>query len=110
MAQKTIVTLVDDLDGTPIDQGQGETVKFSLDSTSYEIDLSSDNARELRDAFKTYTRVARSTSARRSTAGAARSNPTDLAAARTWLRGNGHEVSDRGRIPNHLMELYRGAK
>lgn len=109
MASKTIVTLVDDLDGTSIDQGKGETVKFSLDSTSYEIDLSSENARELRDAFKPYTKVARAASARRTPTGAARSNPTDLAAARTWLRANGHEVSDRGRIPNKLMELFQGA-
>ena len=40
MAQKVQVLLVDDLDG-----GEAtETVAFSLDGTTYEIDLSSDNA------------------------------------------------------------------
>ena len=39
MAQRTIVQLTDDLDGKPIPDGKGETVRFSLDRTDYEIDL-----------------------------------------------------------------------
>ncbi|RXZ44350.1 Lsr2 family DNA-binding protein, partial [Agromyces binzhouensis] len=31
----------------------------------------------------------------------------DTKDAREWLRANGHQVSDRGRIPAPLMELYR---
>ena len=38
---------VDDLTGDPADT----TVKFSLDKTAYEIDLSNDNAAELRQTF-----------------------------------------------------------
>jgi hypothetical protein len=45
MAQKVQVLLVDDIDGGSAD----ETVQFGLDGASYEIDLSSDNARKLRD-------------------------------------------------------------
>ena len=115
MARKTIVTLIDDLDGKPIEEGKGETVKFSLDSTSYEIDLSDGNAKAFRDAFKEYTKAGRSVSgstARRSSSGSGgsvRNTPQDLSAARTWLRLNGHQVSDRGRIPNKLMELFQNA-
>jgi len=116
MARKTIVTLIDDLDGKAIEEGKGETVKFSLDSTSYEIDLSDGNAKAFRDAFKEYTKAGRSVSgstARRSSSGSSgasvRNTPQDLSAARTWLRLNGHQVSDRGRIPNKLMELFQNA-
>jgi Lsr2 len=40
MATKTQVVLVDDLTGDPADT----TVKFALDKTEYEIDLSNENA------------------------------------------------------------------
>jgi len=40
MAQKVTVELEDDLDGSPAD----ETVRFGLDGTEYEIDLSEKNA------------------------------------------------------------------
>jgi hypothetical protein len=46
MAQKTIVELVDDLDGGKAD----ESLAFSLDGMEYVIDLSEKNAAKLRDA------------------------------------------------------------
>ena len=66
VAQKTVVTLVDDLDGGEAD----ETVSFGLDGSTYEIDLSSANAGKLRDALATYVGSARR-SGRASGAGAA---------------------------------------
>ena len=50
MAQQVRVEMVDDLDGGVA----GQTVPFSLDGVSYEIDLSNDNADELRDALARY--------------------------------------------------------
>lgn len=44
MAQKYIVQLVDDLTQQPIDDGNGESVRFSLDGVSYTIDLTSEHA------------------------------------------------------------------
>ena len=38
MAQRTVVQLVDDIDGTQITDNQGETVTFGLDRATYEID------------------------------------------------------------------------
>ena len=55
MAQKVQVLLVDDLDGGEA----SETVSFSLDGTTYEIDLSSDNAGKLRKDFQSYIDHAR---------------------------------------------------
>ena len=59
MAQRTVVQLTDDLDGKPIPDGKGETIRFSLDRTDYEIDLTDKNAKALRDAFATYVSAAR---------------------------------------------------
>jgi hypothetical protein len=55
VAREVIERLVDDLDG-----GEAvETVKFGLDGTSYEIDLSKRNAASLRKTFDRYVRAAR---------------------------------------------------
>ena len=50
MASKTVVELVDDLDGGRAE----ETVRFALDGTEYEIDLSAKNAAKLRAALATF--------------------------------------------------------
>jgi hypothetical protein len=113
MAQKVQVLLVDDLDG-----GEAtETVSFSLDGSSYEIDLSAKNADELRDAFAKYVGVARkagrsgSASAGRSAAGgrsrgSAAMDRDQAAAIRSWAKKQGLQVSDRGRIPASIIEQY----
>ena len=50
MAKTVIVKLIDDIDGGDAD----ETIRFSLDDRSYEIDLSASNAARLRDALQLY--------------------------------------------------------
>ena len=55
MAQKVQVILVDDMDGGSAD----ETVSFSLDGVSYEIDLSTKNAAAFRDSLAQYVGTAR---------------------------------------------------
>jgi Lsr2 len=50
MAKTVIVKLTDDMDGGDAD----ETIQFALDGQSYEIDLSTAHASELRQAFKPY--------------------------------------------------------
>lgn len=68
MAQRTITTLVDDLDGTDLERGAGETIRFGIDGRAHEIDLSADNAQALRETLRPYPAAGRrivSTSARR---------------------------------------------
>ena len=60
MAQKVQVLLVDDVDGGTAD----ETVTFGLDGVTYEIDLTSAHAAELRDAFAHWVGHARKVGAR----------------------------------------------
>jgi hypothetical protein len=54
MAKKAQVVLVDDLDGTPAE----ETVTLGLDGRHYEIDLSTANAKALRNELKDYVHSA----------------------------------------------------
>jgi hypothetical protein len=112
MAQK--LTLVDDLDGTPIDDNDGGTVRFSLDGVSYEVDLNKKNMETLLQAFSKYIEVARKTSGRAapasSSSSAKKSNPQELQAIREWAKKNGHQVSDRGRIPATVVDAYNAAK
>ncbi|HZB18791.1 MAG TPA: Lsr2 family protein, partial [Blastococcus sp.] len=56
MARKVQVILSDDLDEN---LSADETVAFSLDGTSYEIDLADKNAKEMRDVFSRYVSAAR---------------------------------------------------
>lgn len=102
MATKTITTLIDDIDGTEATR----TVTFSYDKINYSIDLNDANAKDFSDAFKAYIKFATVIGTRRSSNGPVKSNKGELDAARTWLRANGQEVSDRGRIKGELMELF----
>ncbi|OII39301.1 Lsr2 family protein [Plantibacter sp. MMLR14_011] len=111
MAQKIVTTLVDDLDGSELKQGEGKTITFGLEGSTYEIDLSEKNEKALREALEPFVKAARSSSRSKaaSSTSANRSNKEELAAARSWLRANGHDVSDRGRIPGALLEKFRAA-
>jgi hypothetical protein len=112
MAQKVQVLLVDDIDGGTAD----ETVTFSLDGVSYEIDLTSAHAAELRDAFATWVGHARKVGGRTSSgrgSGGGASRPrraSDAGAVRTWAKENGYDVSERGRISAEIREAYEAAQ
>lgn len=112
MAQRVVTELTDDLDGTTIENGAGETVTFALDGTSYEIDLSAKNAEKLRKAFQTYIDGGRKVgggSSRRGRQAATKSSAADAKAIRAWAVEQGIEMSARGRIPSEVAEQYRAA-
>lgn len=108
MAQRTEITLIDDIDGKVAD----ETVQFALDGVHYEIDLADRNARKLRASLQEWTSKARrargGTSTRRNptpTVGA-RQHSERLAAIREWAKNNSFPVSDRGRIAASVQQAY----
>ena len=116
MARKVQVILSDDLDeNLPAD----ETVSFSLDGTSYEIDLAEKNAKEMREVFSRYVSAARKVGrGGRSSSGGGGGRPRgtggrmdreQAGAIREWARKNGHNVSDRGRIPASVVDAYEAA-
>jgi len=104
MAQRVEYKLVDDVDGTTA----VETVSFSLDGVSYEIDLTASNAKKLRNDFAGWVGHARRSGGRKGArkAGAAAQRRGDLSAVRQWARKNGHQVSDRGRISADILAAY----
>ncbi|MEU5879858.1 Lsr2 family protein [Spirillospora sp. NPDC047279] len=108
MAQKIEVTLVDDLDGGKAE----ETVRFSLDGTAYEIDLSKKNAAKLRkgmEPFLTGARKAAKAGRKRGGASSTAGNRERSAAIREWARTSGIEVNARGRIPANVIEKYEAS-
>ncbi len=115
MAQQVKVILVDDVEGGPA----VETVTFSLDGTSYEIDLNERNAATLRDVVAPYVaagrRAGRSSSSRssgdRRTSRRAAGSDRDGRAAdiRAWARTQSIKVNERGRIPARVVEQYDAA-
>jgi hypothetical protein len=119
MAQRTVVQLVDDVDGTQItDREGGESVTFGLDGATYEIDLTRENARRLRQAVQVYIangrrvggglgRPARSGGV--GTGPATRRDPEQTKAIKDWARANGHRVADRGRFAQSVLDAYEAA-
>ena len=103
MARRTFVELVDDMDGGKAD----ETVSFGLDGVSYEIDLTAENAAELREALGVWAGKARRVGGRR-IAGKSRSGD-DAAKIRAWAQEHGYSVGDRGRIPSDVRQAYKDA-
>jgi hypothetical protein len=108
MAQITQVKLVDDLDGGKA----AESLEFSLDGKSYEIDLSDTHAAALRDAFAPFITNARRAgsgpkvvSRQRMSMRTGRARE-DTAAIREWANANGLEVSTRGRISSTVLEAH----
>ncbi|MEV4258874.1 Lsr2 family protein [Spirillospora sp. NPDC052269] len=105
MAQKVQVLLVDDLDGGEAD----ETVAFSIDGASYEIDLSSANAKKLRDSLQPFVEVSRKAGTQRRRRQRGASSRERSAEIRAWAKARGIKVNERGRIPANVIEQYEAA-
>jgi hypothetical protein len=115
MAQRTVVTLVDDLDGGVAQ----ESVSFGVDHVDYEIDLSAEHAGALREVLAPYVAAARRTGGRRpartttaarptsssAPAGAGRSRSAN-AEIRAWAAQHGVTLAERGRLPGRVIEAY----
>ncbi len=110
MVQKVITKFVDDLDGSDA----SGTVEFGLDGRHYEIDLSEENAAKLRDVFAPYvgagSKVARGGvvvggRAARGRGGATADREQNKA-IREWAKKAGKEISDRGRIPQEIVDEF----
>src|SRR5437764_15436796 len=102
MAQKTIVTLIDDLTGEAAENIS--TVEFALDGRAYELDLTDENSAKLHDALSRYINAARKVGGRRrsgprpartltTTGRGPGHNRETLKSIRAWAKKNGHHVS-----------------
>ncbi|OUM42637.1 histone-like nucleoid-structuring protein Lsr2 [Arthrobacter sedimenti] len=116
MAQRVQVELVDDLNG---EQAQ-ETVRFGVDGTNYEIDLTTENADKLRSILSEYADKGRKATTRRRSQGGqnassatskstSRATREDTQKIRQWAQDNGCNPSSRGRITQSIVEAYNQA-
>jgi hypothetical protein len=106
MATRTLVTLLSDLSG----EGEASTVSFSVQGSSYEIDLTKGEATEFFRALDPYVKKARKVS--RSTRAGVSSNSTRVGVytrVKDWGRANGFSVNDRGRPSKVLVDAYQSA-
>lgn len=113
------VVLTDDLDGTPATR----TIRFSVEGTSYELDLSIDNQARFQAAMQDFVAAARVTRSARKPEpaepqeivnqleypGKPKPDPTS-SQLRQWARDNGIEVNPTGRIPAKVREAYLAAE
>jgi len=106
MAVRTTITLEDDFDGSAAE----ETVRFSLGSAEYEIDLSAENANRFRAALAPFAEHARKVG-RGQLVRPGRSAATRRVSAevRAWANEHGFEISERGRIPANIRQQYEAA-
>lgn len=110
MAKQTVT--IDDLDQTP---GARE-VHFSLDNYEYVVDLNEKNLEELREALAKFIdaatplgKVYRATPQRPTNRRRAAAEGPSTAEMREWAKKNGHEVSDRGRLNQEVIDAYLSA-
>lgn len=106
MAQHVQVQLIDDINGEEAD----ETVTFGIDGTTYEIDLTAENAAQLREKLSLYLEKSRKSRSRSGTQ--QRSKPSgreDTQRIRLWAKENGYETSARGRISKTIIEAFHAA-
>ncbi|NWL32660.1 histone-like nucleoid-structuring protein Lsr2 [Paenarthrobacter nitroguajacolicus] len=106
MAQKRVIEILDDLDGT----SDATPREFSVGGVSYEIDLSDENYEKLMSRLSSFIAVARKTkSASRRGQQSPKANREELTKIREWARTNGYEVSGRGRVAQPILEAYAAA-
>jgi hypothetical protein len=104
VAQIVSVTYACDYDDKEIPAGQQRSIRFGIDGREYEIDLCARHSARLSEAVGKFAEHARRATVReprrrrRTTANRQRS-----AQIRAWAKSSGIEVSDRGRIPGHVL-------
>nr|WP_237540764.1 Lsr2 family protein [Streptomyces sp. SID4917] len=111
--------LIDDIVGGDADQ----TVTFSLDGKTYEIDLSNENAGNLRTTLQPFIAAGRLVPAKpnlhrqdgplpvmaRRPASKAQASTEYRLKVRKWARSKGIEVGERERIPQKVYARYESA-
>jgi Lsr2 len=106
MAQRVTVELEDDLDGGPAE----ETVRFGVDGSEYEIDLSKKNATAFRRQLAPFIDHARKAGrGQRRRPGRTASSRERSGDVRAWAKDQGIAVNARGRIPANVVEQYQAA-
>jgi hypothetical protein len=114
MAKTTRVVLVCDLHGdgteavTTIRMGN-RSARYELDLCQSHVDALTGAGRRLRPRRRTGEARSAPKAANKTAAAKSRrrgDGALDTAVVREWARAHGHTVSDRGRIPRHILEAF----
>lgn len=120
MARHTEVRLIDDMDGS----AATGTIEFALEGRSYEMDLSTAHAEQLRNALAPFIASARRSSGRTNTRRAMettrsstrpgngatpQSDRDQNQAIREWAAARGMKIADRGRIKKEILDAYHAS-
>lgn len=106
--KKTVVTLIDDLDGSELPAGAKATT-FAIDGVEYSIDLSDKNKAKLTSTLAPFIEKATKVTGRGRGRASSGSGRSDLAAVRAWAQENGYDVSPRGRVAREIIAAYDAA-
>lgn len=115
MAQRTTVTLIDDLDGSEA----VDTVEFAYKGKTYTLDLNEENLAGFDEAMAPYLAGASEAGAVKAPRSRATSVPkprassnggdVDPKSVRAWAEANGITVSPRGRLKADLVAKFKEA-
>ena len=104
-----VVNLIDDMDGAPADT----TIDFSVGSSRYTIDLSSENAAKFQAALAPYVengrRVTATRKPRKPRSAEDRAKRERAAKIRKWAEEKGYPTSARGRLSSTIIAAYEAA-
>lgn len=118
VAKRVVEYLTSDLSGEEIpEESGGGTVEFTVSGTSYAMDLTEAELAGFNEALSPYVAVsqrltnrgARITRTVLPTAQSARRSKEQLTAVRRWAKSNGHQVSERGRVPEAVLAAFDAA-
>lgn len=118
MAKRVVEHLTSDLSGEEIPaDSAGGTVEFGVSGTLYAVDLTEAELQDFNDALAPYVDVAQKLTRRGapvsrtrvSSVQAGRRSKEQLTAIRSWAKKNGHDVSERGRVPEAVLTAFDAA-
>jgi hypothetical protein len=113
MPVRTVQVVEDSIDGKPLPEDTAP-LTISLDRKSWSLYLSDQNRKKVLDQIEKWTANEPESRATefaqgRKTRPAAKSDPEQLAAIRSWASENGFTVAPKGRIAAHIQEAYNAA-
>lgn len=106
MARREITQYFDDLDGTQLNTENLCTMRFSMEGTDYVIDLSEDNARDFHRVLEPYIHAAHTVTSTAKTTRKRIGTGSNARAIRQWAEDQGMTVSNRGKIPQAIVDAY----
>ncbi|AYR03187.1 Lsr2-like DNA bridging protein [Gordonia phage Octobien14] len=118
MARKEVLEITDDYDGKMIGPDEEwSPVPFVVNGTAYQLDLRAANQERFQKDMDKWinraTKVGRAPKvggSKPKPASTSSESGLDLSVVRAWANNNGYTVSEKGRVPKHVMEAYEASE